>query len=128
VKGYAEDGKPVPPWTTLGGTFEHANAHNNVSPFNLPGTWIARKDKLNSSTPFNVVSTADIIGGNSGSPVVNSAGELVGIIFDGNIQSLTLDFAYSEEQARAVHVHSAAIKEALVKIYDAGSLADELGR
>lgn len=128
VKGYPEDGKQVPPWTTLGGTFEHAAAHGNVFPFNLPKTWIERKDKLNSSTPFNFVSTADIIGGNSGSPVVNRAGELVGIIFDGNIQSLVLDFAYSDEQARAVSVHSSAIKEALRKIYDAGALANELGK
>jgi hypothetical protein len=127
VKGYEEDGKPMPPWTTLGGAFEHAAAHNNVEPFNLPKRWIEGKDKLTASTPLNFVSTADIIGGNSGSPVVNRKGELVGIIFDGNIQSLALDFAYTEKQARAISVHSSAIKETLEKLYDAKSLADELG-
>jgi hypothetical protein len=72
------------------------------------------------------VCTADIIGGNSGSPVVNRKGEFVGIIFDGNIQSLTADFAYSEEQSRALAVHSSAIIEGLQKIYDAQPLANEL--
>ena len=128
VKGYEEDGKPVPPWTTLGGTYDHAAAHGNQGPFELPKLWLDRKDKLNPKTPFNFVSTADIIGGNSGSPVVNRNGELVGIIFDGNIQSLVLDFAYTDVVARAVSVHSSAIREALEKVYDAQSLADELGK
>ena len=128
VKGYVEDGKSLPPWTTLGGTYEHASEHGNVVPFNLPKLWLERKDKLNPATPFNFVSTADIIGGNSGSPVVNREGELVGIIFDGNIQSLVMDYAYSDKESRAVSVHSRAIKEALVRIYQADSLANELGK
>ncbi len=84
------------------------------------------KSKLNLETPLNYVSTADIIGGNSGSPTVNKAGEVVGIIFDGNIQSLVLDFYYDDRQARAVHVDSRGIIEALRKIYGADGLADEL--
>lgn len=129
VKGYQEStGETVPALTTLGGTFKHADNHGNVDPFKLPQRWLDAKGSLNADTPFNFVSTADIIGGNSGSPVVNRAGELVGIIFDGNIQSLVLDFAFTDEQARAVSVHSAAIQECLRKIYGAAPLADELGK
>jgi hypothetical protein len=128
VKGYEEMGQRIPPWTTLGGAFEHAAKHGNKEPFALPKLWHDRKDRLDLDTPFNFVSTADIIGGNSGSPVVNRDAELVGIIFDGNIQSLVLDFAYTDQVARAVSVHSAGIMEALRKIYDAEDLANELGR
>ncbi|MDX1962364.1 MAG: S46 family peptidase [Pirellulales bacterium] len=127
VRGFTEpDGTVVPPWTTLGGAFEHAQKHDNKYPFQLPESWIKAKDRLRLDTPFNFISTADIIGGNSGSPVVNRAGEIVGIIFDGNIQSLVLDFAYSDTQARAVSVHSAGIIEALDKVYDARELVEEL--
>jgi hypothetical protein len=127
VSGFTEsDGKAVPPWTTLGGTFDHADKHKNQPPYQLPESWLKAKDKLKLGTPFNFVSTADIIGGNSGSPVVNRAGEIVGIIFDGNIQSLVLDFAYSDTQARAVSVHSAGIIEALNTVYQAEALVREL--
>jgi hypothetical protein len=126
VKGYDDQGRRIPPWTTMGGAYQHAADHGNVDPFQLPASWLADKDKINPQTPFNFVATPDIIGGNSGSPVVNRAGEIVGIIFDGNIQSLVLDFVYTDQQARAVSVHSSAILESLRKIYDASELADEL--
>jgi DNA-directed RNA polymerase subunit F len=126
VRGYREAGVELPPWTTIGGAFEHAKMHDNVSPFALPESWLKAKDGLDLSVPFNFVSTADIIGGNSGSPVVNRAGEFVGIIFDGNLQSLVLDFIYTDEQSRALSVHSSAILESLRKIYRADRLADEL--
>ncbi|MDQ6764931.1 MAG: S46 family peptidase, partial [Verrucomicrobiota bacterium] len=126
LRGYEEDGKPVAALTDFAGLYQRAAEHNNQQPFDLPKRWVERKAKLNMSTPFNFVSTADIIGGNSGSPVTNKANEFVGIIFDGNIQSLVLDCIYSEKQARAVSVDSAAITEALRKVYDATALADEL--
>jgi hypothetical protein len=126
VKGYAENGKNIPAFTTMGGAFEHAAAHGNKPPYQLPASWMKSKAKLNLATPLNLVSTVDIIGGNSGSPTVNKAGELVGIIFDGNIQSLPWNFAYSDQVARAVSVDSRGIQEALRKIYGATALADEL--
>lgn len=126
VKGYEENGKATPFDTFIGGAYEHAAEHNNQSPYNLPESWMKSKDKLNLKTPFNFVSTADIIGGNSGSPTVNKEGEVVGIIFDGNIESLPWNFAYSDTQGRAVSVDSRGIQEALRKIYGATALADEL--
>ena len=126
VKGYQENGKTIPFDTTMGGAYQHAAEHGSQSPYNLPESWIKLKDKLDLKTPFNFVSTADIIGGNSGSPTVNKNGEVVGIIFDGNIESLPWNFAYSDTQGRAVSVDSRGIQEALRKIYGAGALADEL--
>ncbi|MSU79570.1 MAG: S46 family peptidase [Gemmataceae bacterium] len=126
VKGYVEDGKKIPFQTTYEGLYQRNTDEKNRFPYDLPENWLKRKDKLNLKTPFNFVCTADIIGGNSGSPVVNRAGEVVGLIFDGNIQSLVWDFVYTDEQARAVAVSSQAIPEALRAIYDASSLAEEL--
>jgi Peptidase S46 len=126
VVAYEEDGKQIPPFTDFAGLYRRAAQHDNEPPFDLPQRWIDRKAQLNLATKFNFVSDADIIGGNSGSPVVNKANEFVGIIFDGNIQSLILDCIFSDKQARAISVDSAAITEALRKIYDAGALADEL--
>ena len=126
VKGYIDRGRPIPPWTTVAGAFEHEAKHGAKDPWKLPPTWHARKDRLNPKTPFNFVCTADIIGGNSGSPVINRNAELVGVIFDGNIQSLTGRYYYSDTTARAVSVHSSVIIESLRKIYDAGRLVEEL--
>jgi len=126
VRGYEEDGKQVAPFTNFAGLYQRSAEHENKEPFDLPQRWIDRKAALNPETQFNFVSDADIIGGNSGSPVVNKANEFVGIIFDGNIQSLVLDCIFTDKQARAVSVDSAAITEALRKVYDASALADEL--
>ena len=102
VKGYQENGKSIPFATTMGGAYERAAEHGSQSPYNLPESWIKLKAKLDLKTPFNFVSTPDIIGGNSGSPTVNKNGEVVGIIFDGNIESLPWNFAYSDTQGRSV--------------------------
>jgi hypothetical protein len=126
VKGYSEEGKHIPYETTIGGLYESAKEKNNYGPYELPKRWLERKDKLNLRTPFNFINTCDIIGGNSGSPVVNASGEVVGLIFDGNIQSLVWDFVYTDQQARAVAVSSPAIPEALRAVYDAPDLAGEL--
>jgi hypothetical protein len=126
VKGYTQDNQKVPFETTFAGLYERAKDQNYRPPFDLPKRWLDRKDKLKLDTPLNFVSTNDIIGGNSGSPVVNAAGEVVGLIFDGNIQSLVWDFIYTDEQARAVSVASPAIPEALRSVYDADGLANEI--
>jgi len=126
VKGYEEDGKAVPPFTTIAGLFERAKEMNFKPPFDLPESWVKRKSRLDLKTPYNFVSTGDIIGGNSGSPVVNRAGEFVGIIFDGTLPSLSWDYAFSDKQGRATSVHSAAIFEALNKVYGAKEVAREL--
>jgi len=123
VKGYEENGKQVTPVTTFAGAFDR---HTGADPFALPKSWLAAKAKLDLNTPFNFATTNDIIGGNSGSPVVNQAGEVVGLIFDGNIQSLGGDYGFDESVNRAVAVHSSALIEAMDKIYGARRLVDEL--
>jgi hypothetical protein len=126
VRGYEQDGKQIPAFTDFAGLYQRATEHDNRPPFDLPKRWLDKKADLNLATKYNFVSDADIIGGNSGSPVVNKANEFVGIIFDGNIQSLSADCVYTETQSRAVSVDSAAIIEALRKVYDAQPLVEEL--
>lgn len=126
ISGYQAKGKKIAPYTNIGGAFEHAAANGNKGDFELPKTWVDAKNKLDLKTPLNFVHTSDIIGGNSGSPTVDKKGEVVGIIFDGNIESLPWDFAYDDRVGRAVSVDSRAILESIRKIYHANSLADEL--
>jgi hypothetical protein len=128
VAGYKEGDKGIPPMTVYVGMFMKSKNANNEPPWHLPDRWLAAKPKLKPTTPINLVSTNDIIGGNSGSPLVNRAGEIVGLIFDGNLQSLANNFLYRAELDRAVSVHSVGIVDALRNVYDAGSLVEELTR
>jgi hypothetical protein len=126
VDGYPYNGTIAPPFTTFYGLYDRAASFSNKSPFDLTPKEAAGKDKLDLSTPLDFVCTGDIIGGNSGSPVVNRDGELVGLIFDGNIESMAGDFVYDGTKNRAVAVHSAGMIEGLRKLYGADALADEL--
>jgi len=126
VKGYEVDGEKLPFHTTFQSAFDRAEAMKNREPFDLPRRWIDGQDKIDPKTPFNFASTADTIGGNSGSPVLNRSGELVGINFDRNRHGLVRNFVYTEVQARHIAVHSKAVLEALRKLYGAEGLANEL--
>lgn len=126
VAGYELGTTFVAPFTTFHGLFDRAVGMNEKHPFDLAPRVKAAKKKLDLDTKLNFVSTNDIIGGNSGSPVVNAKGEYVGLIFDGNIQSLVGRYVYDETRNRAVAVHSSGIMEALRSIYGMGALADEV--
>jgi len=126
VKGYRENGKFVPPFTTLGGLYARSNQFHHAFPYNLPPRWISKRAAINPKTPFNFVSTNDIIGGNSGSPTINKDRELVGLIFDGNIQSLVGNFEYDESVNRSISVDVRAMLEVLRKVFGANNLVDEL--
>ena len=126
VEGYKVNGNKVPWFTTMGGAYVHAAAHGSKPPYQLPESWLKAKSSLNLKTVYDTASTPDIIGGNSGSPVINKNAEVVGIIFDGNIESLPWNFVYDDKQGRSVATDSRAIIEALRKIYRADGLANEL--
>lgn len=123
VKGWEENGVAVKPFTTFAGAFDRATGQD---PYKLPDSWLKAKEKLNLATPFDFVSTNDIIGGNSGSPVIDRDGAVVGLIFDGNIHSLGGDFGFDPATNRAVAVTTTAITEALDKIYGARRIVQEL--
>jgi hypothetical protein len=126
MAGYREYGKIISPTTTLGGAFAQAQANNFQEPYQLPKSWMKTQNALDKSLPFNFISTNDLIGGNSGSPVINKDAEIVGLIFDGNAQAFLWNFEFDQTQGRAISVHSQAIIEALNKIYDAQTLSDEI--
>jgi hypothetical protein len=126
AKGYPAEGTLVPWKTSFFGLYGHSADFDDQEPFNLPARWVEKKGAVDLATPMNFVLTTDIIGGNSGSPVVNAKAELVGLIFDGNIESLVWRYVYTDEKGRAVAVHSKALTEAIAKIFDAPAIANEL--
>lgn len=123
VKGWLRDGKPIEPFTQFAGAYERATGRE---PFVLPKSWLDAKGKLDLRTPFNMVTDNDIIGGNSGSPVVNRSGEVIGLVFDGNLESLGGEYGFDARVNRAVSVHSAALMEALDKVYEAKRIVGEI--
>ena len=126
VKGYPMNGTLAPSKTTIYGLYDRYYSFDKQNPFDLPQRYIDNMGKLDLSTPMNFVSTLDVVGGNSGSPVINKNGELVGLVFDGNIESLVGNYVYDEVKNRTVSVHSKAMIEAISKLYDAPALVDEL--
>jgi hypothetical protein len=126
VKGYPMNGTKAPSKTTFYGLYDRAYGFDLKAPFNLPARYVEGKAKLDLSTPLDFVTTNDIIGGNSGSPVINRQGEIVGLIFDGNIESLVGNYVYDPETNRSVAVHTAGMTEALKKLYKVDALLKEL--
>jgi hypothetical protein len=124
VQGWIEGGQPVAPFTYLDRAYER---HTGAEPFKLPERWLKARDRLDPRTPFNLSTNNDIVGGNSGSPLVNAKGEMVGLIFDGNIHSISGTYWFDTEKNRAVAVHPAIMRVALTDIYGADWLAQELG-
>jgi hypothetical protein len=125
VQGWNENGTPIEPFTRLSRAFERATG---ADPFRIPDSWVRVKDKLDMTTPFNLSTNNDIVGGNSGSPLINAKGELVGLLFDGNIHSISGSFWFDTALNRAVAVHPAIIREALAKVYSADALLAELSK
>lgn len=126
VKGYPMNGTLAPFFTTLYGLFARHHEFGGEHPFDLPQAWLDKEQELDLKTPFNFVATCDIIGGNSGSPMIDKEHNVVGLIFDGNIEMLGNNYVFDDEISRTVSVHPAIIVESLRKVYGAKSLADEL--
>jgi hypothetical protein len=125
VQGWNENGAQLEPLTRLSRAFERATGSD---PFRIPESWLRVKDKLDMATPFNLSTNNDIVGGNSGSPLINARGELVGLVFDGNIHSISGSFWFDAAMNRTVAVHPAIMREALSKVYSADALLAELTR
>ena len=126
VKRYPVNGTYAPAFTTFYGLYDRSLGFESKDPWALPQRWQDHKDSLALATPYDAVSTNDIIGGNSGSPVINRNAEVVGLIFDGNIEGLPNRFLFTEYQARSIYLDSRGIVEALRNVYGARTLADEL--
>ena len=125
VGAWVENGKQLEPFTRLARVFERATG---AEPFKVPDSWLKVKDKLNLDTPFNLATNSDIVGGNSGSPLISAKGQVVGLLFDGNIHSISGSYWFDTEKNRAVAVHPAIMKEALTKVYGATALLAELSK
>ncbi len=124
VQGWVENGKPIEPFTRLSRAFERATG---ADPFEIPASWLKVKDQLDMNTPFNISTNNDIVGGNSGSPLINARGEVVGLLFDGNIHSISGSYWFDTEKNRSIAVHPAIMREALSKVYRANAILKELG-
>ena len=123
VQGWNENGTPVEPFTRLSRAFERATG---ADPFRIPDSQQQAKDKLDMNTPFNLSTDNDIVGGTSGSPLISARGEVVGLLFDGNIHSISGSFWFDTSKNRAIAVHPAIMREALSKVYGADALLKEL--
>ena len=126
VASFEEGGKKVPAFTQLKGLYHRWELNQKKEPFDLPERWIKARDKLNPETPYNFASKLDHIGGNSGSPIIDREGRIVGLLFDSNIYGLALDVGYTDTQCRAISVDTRAVVEALKNVYDAQTLIDEM--
>jgi hypothetical protein len=126
VKGYMENGKKVAPYTYIPGLYERAAQHNNQNPYDIAPRWLEAKASLNPKTPFDMATTNDIVGGNSGSAMVDKKGEVVGLVFDGNLQMLPGYFIYEESINRGVSVDTRLILEAFKKVYKADRILAEM--
>jgi len=123
MMGWKEKGEDVRPWTELSRAFERATGQ---APFKIPDRWLAAKDRLDMTTPANFTTNNDIVGGNSGSPMLSAAGDIVGLAFDGNIHSISGSYWFDERLNRSIGVHPAYIRTALERVYDAKVLLDEI--
>jgi hypothetical protein len=125
MMGWNEKGEEVRPWTELSRAFERATGE---PPFKIPPRWLAAKDRLTMTTPANFTTNNDIVGGNSGSPMLNAQGEIVGLAFDGNIHSISGSYWFDERMNRSIGVHPAYMREAMDKVYGAKALLEEIDR